>query len=114
MGMSLGEVLRVLNKILGKYEKEMGIRVYPTARDHSFVPELEVTDAGVELPVSGLIYKFKVVGDYPVYLNIDRPVGEEYTVVYPGSYYVVPRAGAKVYLKAPSGFKTKVAIEALR
>jgi hypothetical protein len=114
MGVSLGEVLRVLNKILGKYEKEMGIRVYPTARDHSFVPELEVTDAGVELPVSGLIYKVKVVGDYPVYVNIDRPVGEEYTVVYPGSYYLIPRAGWKLYLRAPAGLKTRVRVETLR
>jgi hypothetical protein len=114
MSVSLGEVLRVLNKILGKYEKEMGIRVYPTARDHSFVPEVEVTDAGVELPVPGLLYKIKVVGDYPVYLNIDRPVGDEYTVVYPGSYYILPRAGTRVYLRAPPGFKTRVRIEALR
>jgi hypothetical protein len=114
MSVSLGEVLRVLNKILGKYEKEMGIRVYPTARDHFFAPEIEVSDAGVELPAPGLLYKVKVVGEYPVYLNIDRPVGEEYTVVHPGSYYVIPRAGAKLYLKAPPGFKTIVRVEALR
>jgi hypothetical protein len=86
----------------------------PSSRDHSFVPELEVTDAGVELPLFGLIYKVKVVGDYPVYVNIDRPVGEEYTVVYPGSYYIIPRAGFKLYLRAPAGLRTRVRVEVLR
>jgi hypothetical protein len=86
----------------------------PSFTEHRFAPEVEVTDAGTELSLTGLLYKVKVVGDYPVYLNIDRPVGEEYTVVHPGSYYVIPRAGAKLYLKAPPGFKTRVRVEALR
>jgi hypothetical protein len=111
MGVSLGEVLRVLNKILGKYEREVGIRVYPTARDHSFIPEVEVTDAGVELPASGFLYKVAVVGDYPVYVNVDRPVGGEYKVVWPGSYALIPRVGRRLYLRAPQGFRTRVAVE---
>jgi hypothetical protein len=111
MGVSLGEVLRILNKLLGKYEREMGIRVYPTARDHAFVPELEVSDAGVELPTSGFLYKVAVVGDYPVYVNIDRPVGGEYKVVWPGSYALIPRTGRRLYLRAPQGFRTRVAVE---
>jgi hypothetical protein len=113
MSVSLNEVLRVLNKILGKYEKDMGIKVYPAFRDHVFVPELEVTDEGVALPVPGLVYKVKVIGDYPVYINIDRPADEEYAVVFPGTYYIMPRVGRTLYLRAPSGFKTKVRIEVL-
>jgi hypothetical protein len=112
------EVLNFLKRSLGiiiKRLEEEGILSSPSFKDHSFIPELEVTDAGVDLAIPGLVYKVKVVGDYPVYLNIDRPISrEEYKIVYPGSYYVIPRIGAKVYLKAPSGFKTKVAIETLR
>jgi len=111
------EVLNFLKKSLGiiiKRLEEEGVLTSTSYTDHSFIPELEVTDAGIDLAIPGLVYKIKVVGDYPVYLNIDRPIGEEYKVVYPGSYYVIPRTGVKVYLKAPSGFKTKVAIEALR
>jgi len=113
MSISLNEVLRLLNKLVGKYEREMGLRVFPTARDHMFVPELEVDDKGVSLSISGFIYKVKVIGDYPVYINIDRPVENEYTVVFPGSYHIIPRVGRILYLKAPTGFKTKVRIEAL-
>ena len=115
--MSGVEVLNFLKKSLGiiiKRLEEEGVLTSTSYTDHSFIPELEVTDAGIDLAIPGLVYKIKVVGDYPVYLNIDRPIGEEYKVVYPGSYYVIPRTGVKVYLKAPSGFKTKVAIEALR
>jgi hypothetical protein len=111
------ELLNFLKKSLGiiiKRLEEEGVLAEPSFRDHSFMPELEVTDAGVDLAVPGLIYKVKVTGDYPVYLNIDRSVDEEYKVVWPGSYYVVPRTGTKLYLKAPAGYKTKVAIEVLR
>jgi hypothetical protein len=112
------ELLNFLKKSLGiiiKRLEEGGVLAEPSFRDHGFVPEVEVTDAGVDLAVPGLVYKVKVTGEYPVYLNINRPVSEEeYKVVWPGSYYVVPRAGAKLYLKAPAGYKTKVAIEVLR
>jgi hypothetical protein len=111
------EILNFLKKSLGiiiKRLEEEGVLASTSYTDHSFIPELEVTDVGVDLAIPGLLYKIKVVGEYPVYLNIDRPVGDEYTVVHPGSYYVIPRAGVKVYLKAPQGFKTRVRVEALR
>jgi len=111
------EVLNFLKKSLGiviKRLEESGVLSLPSFPDHSFVPELVVDDAGVSLPTDGLLYKVKVTGDYPVYLNIDRPVGNEYKVVFPGSYYLIPRAGKTLYLKAPQGFKTKVSIEVLK
>jgi hypothetical protein len=111
------EILNFLKKSLGiiiKRLEEEGVLASSTYTDHSFIPEIEVTDTGLDIPLSGMIYKVKVIGDYPVYLNIDRPVTDEYTVVHPGSYYIIPRTGAKLYLKAPQGFTTKVRIEVLR
>jgi len=111
------EILNFLKKSLGiiiKRLEEEGVLASTTYTDHGFIPEIEVTDTELDIPISGAIYKIKVIGDYPVYLNIDRPVTDEYIVVYPGSYYVIPRAGAKLYLKAPQGFRTKVRVEVLR
>jgi hypothetical protein len=108
------EVLSFLRKSLGiiiKRLEETGVLSAPSYTDHAFVPELEVSDAGVELPVSGTLYKVAVVGDYPVYVNVDRPVGGEYKVVWPGSYALIPRVGRRLFLKAPQGFRTRVAVE---
>jgi hypothetical protein len=46
-----------------------------------------------------------------VYVNVDRPVGGEYKVVWPGSYALIPRVGSRLYLRAPQGFRTRVAVE---
>lgn len=117
MSVSEVEILNFLKKSLGiiiKRLEEEGVLASSTYADHSFIPEIDVTDTGLDIPLSGIIYKVKVIGDYPVYLNIDRPVTDEYTVVYPGSYYIIPRTGAKLYLKAPQGFTTRVRVEVLR
>jgi len=112
------EILNYLKKSLGiitKRLEESGVVSLPSFLDHSFVPELTVDDAGVKLNLSGMVYKVKVMGDYPVYLNIDRPItSNEYTVIFPGSYKIIHRSASSIYLKAPSGFTTKVSIEVLR
>jgi hypothetical protein len=114
LSVSAVEVLNYLKRIAQGGVLATSLMVMmPSFREHRFAPEIEVTDAGTELTLTGLLYKVKVVGDCPVYLNIDRPVGEEYTVVYPGSYYVIPRIGTKLYLKAPTGYRTRVRVEAL-
>jgi len=110
------DLLVFLKKSLGiviKRLEEEGVLALPTFTDHRFVPVLEVGDAQVEVPVRGMLYKVKVIGDAPVYVNFDRPVDGEYTVVYPGSYIVVPRLASRVYLKAPTGYTSRVVLEVL-
>jgi len=110
------EILNYLKKSLGiiiKRLEEAGVATTTSYTVHKFIPEIEVTDTGVNLTANGLVYKIKVTGDYPIYMNIDRPVGDEYKVVWPGSYYVIPRMGTVLYLKAPQGYKTKVSVEVL-
>jgi len=111
------EILSYLRKSLGvitKIIEESGVVVLPGFADHSFYPLVRVTDTGVALEVSGRLVKVKNVGDAPVYANLDRPVGSEYTVAFPGSYILVPRLTQYVYLKAPTGYSTVVSVEVLR
>jgi len=110
------ELFNYLKKSLGiviKRMEESGVISLPSYLDHKFIPELEVGDTQVELPLRGLLYKVKVIDGAPVYLNIGRPITDEYTVVFPGSYMLIPRTAYVIYLKAPTGFKSKVRIEAL-
>jgi hypothetical protein len=111
------EALNFLKKSLGIVIKRLettGVLALPSFLDHSFRPSIDVGDAEVEVPLSAMLYKLKVTGDYPVYFNVDRHItDEEYSVVWPGSYKVIPRRGSTLYLKAPAGFKTRVMVEAL-
>jgi hypothetical protein len=112
------EVLSFLKKSLGiviKRLEEEGVIALPVFSDHQFVPNVEFDDRGVELGLPGLVYKVKNIGDVPFYLNIGRPITDtEYTVVFPGSYYVIPRSSGRVFLKAPRGYTAKARIEVLR
>ena len=116
--MSSVEVLNFLKKSLGvimKRMEEKGVLSTPSFLDHSFIPELTVPDSGVTYSLSAMLYKLKVIDNAPVYFNIDRPITDtEYSIVFPGSYKIIPRIGSTLYLKAPTGFTTKVMIEALR
>lgn len=117
MRVSKAEVFNFLKKSLGiiiKRLEEGGVFSKLSFSDHNFIPELVVDSSGLSIPLAAMMYKIKVVGDAPVYINIDRTVGNEYSVIWPGSYKVIPRAGSTLYLKAPEGFSTRVAIEALR
>jgi hypothetical protein len=112
------EVLSFLKKSLGiiiKRLEEEGVVVLPVFSDHRFIPKVEFDDRGVELDLPGLVYKVKNIGDTPFYLNIGRPItDEEYTVVFPGSIYIIPRASGRVFLKAPRGYSAKAVVEVLR
>lgn len=115
--MSEIEILSFLKKSLGiiiKRLEETGVIANPSFLDHKFVPELVVPDTEITYPLSAMLYKIKVIGDYPVYFNIDRPISTEYSIIFPGSYKVIPRIGNTLFLKAPTGFTTEVMIEALR
>jgi hypothetical protein len=112
------ELLVYLKKSLGiiiKRLEEEGVITLPVFSDHRFLPNIEVSDTGVELDLPGLVYKVKNIGDVPFYLNIGRPVtDDEYTVVFPGSYHVIPRASGRVFLKAPRGYTARARVEVLR
>ncbi len=116
--MSSVEVLNFLKKSLGiiiKRMEEEGVITLPVFSDHRFLPPIEVSDAGAELDLPGLVYKVKNIGDVPFYLNIGRPVtDEEYTVVFPGSYHIIPRASGRIFLKAPAGYTARAKVEVLR
>jgi hypothetical protein len=117
--MSSVEVLNFLKKQLGiitKRLEETGVVATVTAKDHVFIPDIEVSDEGVGLPIEGFLYSIKAHPDYaPVKFNIDRPVtSTEYSVVYPGVIKVISRLAGEVYLKAPIGQVSHVTIEALK
>jgi hypothetical protein len=111
------EVLNFLKKSLGiiiKRLEEEGVITLPVFSDHRFLPPIEFDENGVELDLPGLVYKVKNIGDVPFYLNIGRPVTDnEYTVVFPGSYHVIPRASGRVFLKAPKGYTARAKVEVL-
>jgi hypothetical protein len=81
-----------------------------------FKPELEVTDAGTELPISAFIYSIKASSGYaPCKFNIDRPItSDEYSVVFPGVVKYIGRKASRIYLQAPLGQVSRVTIEALK
>ena len=117
--MSGVELLALLKKQLGiitKRLEETGVLAIPAAGDHTFIPEVEVTDAGVELPVDGFLYSIRADPNYaPVKFNLDRPVtASEYSVAFPGAIKVVSRIASKIHLKAPDGQTARVRVEALR
>jgi len=111
------ETLNFLKKSLGVIIKRLesaGVVSLPSFADHSFVPELEVDDVGVSLSLPGMVFKVRNVGDAPVLVNLDRPVGEEYLRVWPGTYRVVPRISNILYLRAPKGYRTRVEVEVFK
>ncbi|MEM1672371.1 MAG: hypothetical protein QXT86_10015, partial [Archaeoglobaceae archaeon] len=94
--MSSVEILNYLKKSLGiiiKRLEESGVVSMPTARDHLFVPEIDVDDRGTSISVGGFVHYIKVHPGYsPVKFNLDRPVTDtEYSVVHPGVVKVVSR-----------------------
>jgi hypothetical protein len=112
------EVLNYLKRTLGiilRHIEESGVAVAPF-NEHTFKPELEVTDVQTGVDIGGLIYSIKADKDYaPAKMNMDRPItSSEYTVVWPGTIKVVMRKADRLYLQAPLGQTSKVSIEALR
>lgn len=117
--MSSLETLNFLRKSLGiiiKRLEETGVLAYTVGKDHTFIPEVSVDDAGVELPVEGFLYSIRVHPDSaPVKFNIDRPVSDtEWSAVFPGTIKKVSRIASRLYLKAPLGQKSLVDVEVLR
>ncbi|MEM4429646.1 MAG: hypothetical protein QXM08_00600 [Thermofilaceae archaeon] len=117
--MSGVEILNFLKRNIGiiiKRLEESGVLVAPSARDHLFVPEVEVDDAGTSIEVDGFLHYIKVPADcQPVKFNLDRPVTDrEYSIVHPGTVKVISRVARTLHLKAPLGQRTKAVVEVLR
>ncbi len=118
MSVHIGELYVLLKKSLGiiikKLEEEGVLTVFST-KDHLFIPELTVTDTPISLDLNAKLCKIKVLGNIPVYYNIDRPItNEEYSIVEPGVYAIIPRISKKLYLKAPIGTTSRVRVEVLK
>jgi hypothetical protein len=125
LSVSIGELLRQLQKISGKLPKSVFSSYdYPLDRlmnflaapEHAFYPELEVTDSGSVLTVDGFLISIRADPSYaPVKFNLDRPVtATEYSVVFPGVIKIVGRLTKNLYLVAPMGQTSRVRVEALR
>lgn len=119
MRVSSVEILNYLKKNLGiiiKRLEESGVIAMPAARDHLFIPEVDVDDRGTSISVRGFLHYIKVHPEYsPVKFNLDRPVTDtEYSVVHPGVTKIISRISDKLYLKAPIGQRSKVTVEVLR
>lgn len=110
--------MHYLKKNLGiiiKHLEESGVVSMPTALDHEFRPDINVTDAGLELPIRGFLYSIKAHYGYaPVKYNINRPIDTEYDVVFPGTVHIISRMAEKIYLKAPVGQASRVTVKTLK
>lgn len=115
--MSSVELLSFLKRNLGiiiKRLEESGVIAAPTAKDHAFRPDVEVTDAGVEIPVEGFIYSIKAK-DVDIKYNIDRPVTDtDYDVAWRDTITIIARMGSKIYAKAPAGQAGRLWVKALK
>jgi hypothetical protein len=112
------ELLNYLKKQLGvitRILEEKGVLTVPYAGDHIFIPEVTVPDYGVTVDINGFLILVKVpYTELPVKMNLDRPVTNEYTVVYPGMGKIIGRFTRKLYLQAPTGYSSKAVVEALK
>ena len=107
-------MIQQLKKVAGKFERVEGIKTFITARDHEFRPDVEVTDAGTEIPVEGFIYSLKAK-DSDIKYNIDREVtATDYDVVWRDTIVIISRFGSKIYAKAPLGQTGKLWIKTLK
>jgi len=117
------ESLNVLKKILGRLPRsEFSAHDYPldrlmdliSAPEHEFKPDIEVTDAGVEMPIAGFVYSIKAK-DSDLKYNIDREVtATDYDVAWRDTITIISRLGTKIYAKAPAGQVGKLWVKALK
>jgi len=112
---TLAELTTYVKKIAGKFEKKVGIIVYPVFSDHTFRPHVEVTDTQecLEFPVPVSIVKL-TARDCDVYINFNRPItANEYTVIFSDTTKLINLKTQKIYYKAPAGLSGYLNIEGL-
>jgi len=110
------EILNYIRKILGKYEKVMGIRVYPSFSDH-LVKRVTVDENGTKIDVvDAMILRIINDGGAPVMFNLDRPVTmDEYFYLPPYGVKLIGRFTSSIYAKVPQGYgSTKLVVEGLK
>ena len=114
--MSSVEILNFLRKILGKYEKVMGIRAYPSFSDH-LVKRVTVNENGTTIDVArSMIIRIINSGGAPVMFNLDRPIStNEYFYLPPYCVKLILRYTNSIYAKVPQGYgSTQVVVEGLK
>jgi len=109
------EVAVYIKKLVGKFEKAEGIRVFPTFDDHVFRPAINVTDSEQEITFDKPVYLAKLSAEgCDIYVNFDRPItNDEYTVIFNGTTKIVGRKTTKLYVKAPTGLSGTLRFEGL-
>jgi len=108
------EIINYLKKVLGKYEKVEGIKVFPTFTDHVFKPEVDVSNTDItEIPVGAFIVKL-TAKNADIKINLDRPISpDEYVIIPQDTGKTIMRLTSKIYAQslAPGG---KLIIEGLK
>ena len=114
-GQPTAELVVYIKKLVGKFEKAEGIRVFPTFDDHVFRPSIDVTDVEQEITFDKPVYLAKLSAEgCDIYVNFDRPItNDEYTIVFNGTTKVVGRKTSKIYVKAPTGLTGTLRFEGL-
>ena len=115
MSFAMSEVAVYIRKLVGKFERAEGIRVFPVFDDHVFRPSISVDETEQEISFSNTIYIAKLAAEgCDIYINFDRNIGsDDYTIVWAGTSKIVGRKTSKIYAKAPTGLTGTLRVEGL-
>ena len=110
------EIVQLLRKILNKYEKDIGIRVFLSFSDH-LVKRVTVDEGGTTIDVANaMVLRIVNDGGAPVMFNLDRPIStNEYFYLPPYGVKLILRYTNSIYAKVPQGYgSTRVVVEGLK
>jgi len=109
------EIAVYLKKLVGKFERAEGIRVFPVFDDHVFRPSIAVDQNEQEIAFAKPVYIAKLTAEgCDIYINFDRKITtDDYTIVWNGTTKIVGRKTSKIYAKAPAGLSGTLRFEGL-
>lgn len=108
------ELVTYIKKLVDKFEKAGGIRVYPSFDDHIF-KKVEINDTGKVISFDKQVYILKLSAKgCDIIVNLDRPIKDnEYTVVWADTSKIIQRKTKLIYAKTPPNLKGVLYIEGL-